>query len=62
MTTSPVIVEPELCYLPFACECGEARASRESLELHKVLSCPLERPRPFELPGGLGIRDGGLKF
>jgi hypothetical protein len=63
------IVEPELSFLPFSCECGARTATAGDLALHKREICHRRFDRnhrqpsifSFELPGGLGISDGGRK-
>lgn len=59
------IFEPELNFLPFACECGARFQSRADLDLHQREICK-QRFQPgfrenFFLGRGLGIADGGRR-
>lgn len=64
------IVEPELSFLEFACECGARVATQGDLDLHKREIC-LRRYNPNYkqpslmsgmLPGSGGVADGGRRM
>ncbi len=63
------IFEPELAFLPFACECGARMLTQADLDLHKREICrrrfnPNYREPSFfrdVLPGTGGVADGGRR-
>ena len=62
------IYEPELSFLPFSCECGARVPTREDLHFHKREICGrrydanCRQPAfSFEIPGILGVADGGRR-
>lgn len=62
------IYEPELSFLPFSCECGARVPTREDLHFHKREICGRRHDASygqpassFDIPGILGVADGGRR-
>jgi len=63
------IFEPELNFLPHACECGARFQNRGDLELHQREICKRRSDPSFResflltflLPGSGGVADGGRR-